>query len=67
MKSVLYITSSQLIEVYCAFLVEVKNDVNRLRSGDFVWVKDIKYDKQGSLIFVVNNELYYAKHFEVVL
>ena len=56
-----------MIEVYCAFLVKVKNDVNDLKSGDCVWVKDIKYDKTGNLIFVVNNELYFPKHFEVVL
>ena len=55
-----------MIEVYCAFLVMVMNDVNGLKSGDLVWVRDVKHDKEGNLIFVIDNELYYPRHFEVV-
>lgn len=56
-----------LIKLYCPFEVMVLQDIGTLKTGQFVFVDEIKVTIELKTVYIINNEAYYYHHFDIIV
>jgi len=59
--------NNTLIKLYCPFEVQVLQDIGTLKTGQFVFVDEIKVTIELKTVFIIDNKAYYYYHFEIVI
>ena len=52
---------------FCPFEVHVLQDIGTLKTGQFVYVDEIKVTIELKTVFIIDNKAYYYYHFEIVI
>lgn len=56
-----------LRRLYCPFEVQVLQDIGTLKTGQFVFVDEIKVTIELKTVYIINNEAYYYYHFDILV
>ena len=56
-----------LTKLYCPFKVQVLRDIGTLRTGQLVYVDEIKVTIELKRVFMIDTKAYYYYHFEIVI
>ena len=56
-----------LKRLFCPFEVQVLQDIGTLKTGQFVFVEEIKVTIELKTVFIIDNKAYYYYHFEIVI
>lgn len=56
-----------LIKLFCPFEVLVLQDIGTLKTGQFVFVDEIKVTIELKTVFIIDTKAYYYYHFEIVI
>jgi hypothetical protein len=56
-----------LIKLYCPFEVQVLQDIGTLKSGQFVFVDEIKVTIELKTVYIIGDNAYYYYHFHIVI
>jgi hypothetical protein len=65
----IYVVSwkNNLIKVYCPFEVQVLQDIGTLKTGQFVFVDEIKVTIELKTVYIIGDKAYYYYHFHIVI
>ena len=55
------------IKLYCPFEVKVLQDIGTLKTGQFVFVEEIKVTIELKTVFIIDTKAYYYYHFDIVI
>jgi len=56
-----------LIKLYCPFEVQVMHDIGTLKTGQNVFVEEIKVTIELKTVFIIDTKAYYYYHFDIVI
>ncbi|WP_281227593.1 hypothetical protein [Flavobacterium aquiphilum] len=56
-----------LLKLYCPFEVKVVHDIGALKTGQFVFVEEIKVTIELKTVFIIDTKAYYYYHFDIVV
>jgi len=56
-----------LKRLFCPFEVQVLQDIGTLKTGQFVFVEEIKVTIELKTVFIIDTKAYYYYHFEIVI
>lgn len=67
-REIYVITWNNILKrLFCPFEVQVLQDIGTLKTGQFVFVEEIKVTIELKTVFIINNKPYYYYHFEIVI
>ena len=67
-KEIYVITWNNILKrLFCPFEVQVLQDIGTLKTGQFVFVEEIKVTIELKTVFIIDNKAYYYYHFEIVI
>lgn len=56
-----------LTKLYCPFEVQVLKDIGTLKTGQYVFVEEIKVTIELKTVFIIDTKAYYYFHFQIVI
>ena len=56
-----------LKKLYCPFEVQVLQDIGMLKTGQYVFVEEVKVTIELKTVFIIDTKAYYYYHFEIVI
>lgn len=56
-----------LIKLLCPFEVQVVHDIGTLKTGQFVFVEEIKVTIELKTVFIIDTKAYYFYHFDILV
>ena len=63
-REIYVITWNNILKrLFCPFEVQVLQDIGTLKTGQFVFVEEIKVTIQLKTVFIIDNKAYYYYHF----
>lgn len=67
-REIYVITWNNILKrLFCPFEVQVLQDIGTLKTGQFVFVEEIKVTIELKTVFIIDNKAYYYYHFEIVI
>lgn len=67
-REIYVITWSNILKrLFCPFEVQVLQDIGTLKTGQFVYVDEIKVTIELKTVFIIDTRAYYYYHFEIVI
>ena len=67
-REIYVITWNNILKrLICPFEVQVLQDIGTLKTGQFVFVEEIKVTIELKTVFIIDNKAYYYYHFEIVI
>ena len=59
--------TNRLIELYCPFKVQIKQDVGDLKQGELEVVSLVKLATNFKTVFIIDNKAYFYFHFDILV
>ena len=56
-----------LIRLFCPIKVQVLQDIGTLKTGQFVFVDEIKVTIELKTVFIIDTKAYYYYHFDILI
>jgi hypothetical protein len=56
-----------LIRLFCPFPVKVLQDIGTLKSGQIVFVDEIKVTIELKTVYIIDNDAYYYYHMDILV
>ncbi|RVT74445.1 hypothetical protein EOD40_13115 [Flavobacterium sufflavum] len=67
-REIYVITWNNILKrLFCPFEVQVVQDIGKLKTGQFVFVDEIKVTIELKTVYIINNEAYYYYHFDILV
>lgn len=67
-REIYVITWNNILKrLFCPFEVQVLQDIGTLKTGQFVFVDEIKVTIELKTVFIIDTKAYYYYHFEIVI
>lgn len=67
-REIYVITWNNILKrLFCPFEVQVLQDIGTLKTGQFVFVEEIKVTIELKTVFIIDTKAYYYYHFEIVI
>ena len=67
-REIYVITWNNILKrLFCPFEVQVLQDIGTLKTGQFVYVDEIKVTIELKTVFIIDTRAYYYYHFEIVI
>ena len=67
-REIYVITWNNILKrLFCPFEVQVLQDIGTLKTGQFVFVEEIKVTIELKTVFIIDTKAYYYYHFEILV
>ena len=67
-REIYVITWNNILKrLFCPFEVQVLQDIGTLKTGQFVFVEEIKVTIELKTVFIIDTKAYYYYHFEIII
>ena len=67
-REIYVITWNNILKrLFCPFEVQVLQDIGTLKTGQFVFVEEIKVTIELKTVFIIDTKAYYYYHFDIVI
>lgn len=67
-REIYVITWNNILKrLFCPFEVQVLQDIGTLKTGQFVFVEEIRVTIELKTVFIIDTKAYYYYHFEIVI
>ena len=67
-REIYVITWNNILKrLFCPFEVQVLQDIGTLKTGQFVYVDEIKVTIELKTVFIIDTKAYYYYHFEILV
>lgn len=67
-REIYVITWNNILKrLFCPFEVKVLQDIGTLKTGQFVFVDEIKVTIELKTVFIIDTKAYYYYHFEIII
>ncbi|WP_242203237.1 hypothetical protein [Aestuariivivens insulae] len=67
-KELYVVTWNNLLKLlFCPFKVLVLQDVGDLKTGQEVWVEEVKVTMELKTVYKIKGQFYYYHHFEIIV
>lgn len=67
-REIYVITQNNILKrLFCPFQVKVIQEIGYLKTGQIVWVNEVKVTLEITTVFIIENQAYYYYHFDIIL
>lgn len=67
-NSLLVITWNNILkQLFCPFKAKVIGDIGNLKTGQIVWVEQIKVTQELKTVLIIDGQAYYYYHLDIIV
>lgn len=67
-KELWIVTYNNLLKLlFCPFKVLVKHNISTLKTGQVVWVEEVKITSELKTVYIIKGVAYYYNHFDLIV